>query len=363
MAQIDVGTHMSAGGSRIPAVILTGFLGSGKTTVLNRLVRHSDMARALVVINELGDIGLDHELVETVSGDVVLLRSGCLCCSVRSDLVVTMQDILTKARAGTIPMFDRVVIETTGLADPQPVMQAFIADPDVALRFELRSIITTIDAVLGEATLSRYVEAVKQAAVADLILVTKTDMAPLSEELKQRIRELNRTAAIEELTIETPVDPARLWEMKNHWPHAPPADCAVDGDLMSEPYGGSIEHSHESSGGAAHTDGVRTFSITRSNPLDADVLDRWLVSFLDARGPALLRFKAIVNVRGLEGPLVLHGVQHVIHPPVQLKAWPSSDRRTRMVFITMGIDGAEMDALLAPLLRSPSAARPLDSAP
>lgn len=346
---------MSGGGRRIPTAILTGFLGSGKTTVLNRLVRHADMARALVVINELGDIGLDHELVETVSGDVVLLRSGCLCCTVRSDLVVTLQDVLTKARSREIPAFDRVVIETTGLADPQPVMQAFLADPDVATRFELRSIVTTVDAVLGEATLDRHVEAVKQAAVADVLLLTKTDMTPATENLHRRLRALNQTAAIEEISLQTPLDPARLWQVQSALPSEAHAEaCARHGNAQCVDAGCADDHVHAAPLVAAHSDGVRTFSFARDEPIPAALLDRWLVSFLDARGPNLLRFKAIVNVAELPGPLVLHGVQHVIHPPMQLKKWPSTDRRTRMVFITLDLEEQVLRDAVAMLAGAPA---------
>lgn len=161
---------MTGPNEKIPAAILTGFLGSGKTSVLNRLVRHHGMARALVVINELGDVGLDHELVEKATGDIVLLASGCLCCTMRSNLVDTLESALHKARSGEIEPFDRVVVETTGIADPQPILQAFLADPLLARHFDLRSITTTVDALVGYGTLDRHAEAVKQVAVADRLL-------------------------------------------------------------------------------------------------------------------------------------------------------------------------------------------------
>lgn len=326
---------------KIPVAVLTGFLGSGKTTVLNRLVRDAGMARALVVVNELGDVGLDHELVERVTGDVLLLRSGCLCCTLRSDLVDTLEAVLGKVRRGEIEPFDRVVVETTGLADPQPIMQAFLADPLLARAFDLRSIMTTVDALVGNDTLDRHAEAVKQAAVADRILLTKTDLAGGADldHLRHRLRGLNATAPIEPITLETSLAPALLWE-------------ASFGSLVrpfNEPAAHAAHCDGHTTAGGLHNDLVRTHSFVRDEPIEAELLDRWLTSFLDLRGPDLLRFKAMVNVAGMPGPLVLHGVQHVIHPPQALKAWPGADRRTRMVFITYGVEESAIRASLQAL--------------
>jgi G3E family GTPase len=313
---------MSVRESKIPVAVLTGFLGSGKTSVLNRLVRDPGMADALVVVNEFGEIGLDHELVES-PGDVVLLRSGCLCCTLRSDLVETLCAAYAKAAQGEVPAFDRVVVETTGLGEPEPIMQALMADPDVARRFALRGVVTTVDALHGAASLERHLEATKQVAVADRLLITKLDLASSADvaALEQRVRRLNPRAPLERITLASSLDPALLWaeghlEFAAHRPH------------------GEVPPNH----GHDHHSPVRTVSFALDEPVPASVLDRWLVSLLDVQGPDLLRFKAIVNVAELPGPLVLQGVQHVLHAPVALKKWPSADRRTRMVFITCGLD-------------------------
>lgn len=316
--------------TKIPVAVLTGFLGSGKTSVLNRLVRHAGMARTLVIINEFGEIGLDHELVEASTGDTILLQSGCLCCTLRSDLTETLSSVFNRAQRGEVAPFDRVVIETTGLAEPEPVMQALMAEPSIAGRFALRSVVATVDALHGAATLRRHVEAAKQVAAADRILLTKVDLATSAtvETVQARVRALNPAAAINHITLQTELDPALLWLQGGMEP-----DCKTGReDFSSGPFvcddGGDRQYHH----------GIRSISVAYDNPISAEALDRWLVSLLDLRGSDLLRFKAIVNVTELSGPLVLHGVQHVMHPPLALKEWPSADRRTRMVFITCGLD-------------------------
>jgi G3E family GTPase len=325
---------------KIPVAILTGFLGSGKTSVLNRLVRHPGMARSLVVINEFGDIGLDHELVERPSGDVVLLQSGCLCCTLRSDLSETLCSVLQKAERGEIVRFDRVVIETTGLAEPEPILQALMAEPSVAGRFELGTLVATVDALHGDASLERHVEAVKQVAVADRVLITKVDLAASAavETIERRVRALNPLAPMAPLTLETELDPSLLWggDLNAGSSRESATECLARGFM-----GGGDSHWHDH--------GIRSISLAYDTPIPAEVLDRCLVSLLNLRGPDLLRFKAIVNVAELSAPLVLHGVQHVMHPPLALKEWPSEDRRTRMVFITCGLDEEALRAALAEL--------------
>jgi G3E family GTPase len=328
--------------TKLPAAVLTGFLGSGKTSVLNRLVRDAGMANALVIINEFGDIGLDHELIEPLAGDIVLLQSGCLCCTLRSDLTETLFSAFHKAERGEIVRFDRVVIETTGLAEPEPIMQALIAEPSVAGRFELRTVLATVDALHGENSLERHLEAVKQVAVADRILITKVDLAASAsvEAIKARLRALNPTAPISEITLDSGLDPSLLWGGGD-------LDFGSSLEKMGKEFvrkgcaRGDDTHRHEH--------GIRSISVAYDNPIPAETLDRWLVSLLDLRGSGLLRFKAIVNVVELSGPLVLHGVQHVLHPPLALRAWPSQDRRTRMVLITCDLDEQVLRSALAEL--------------
>jgi G3E family GTPase len=330
--------------TKIPVSVLTGFLGSGKTTVLNQLVRRPEMAEALVIVNELGEIGIDHELVESATDDVVLLQSGCLCCSVRSDLIETLQSMLRKAELGHISPFNRVIIETTGLADPGPILQAFMAEPSVTRHFEVDGVIATADAVNGEATLDRHIEAVKQAAVADRVLLTKTDLALPTQRLalEQRLRILNPAAPIMPTVLGEDIDPGLLFGLGLYDATSKSSDVrrwmgwdGAPGNGRPE-RDGHAEHTHDQA--IRHDEHIRTICLVLNEPIPGEVLDRWLNSLLRFRGPDLLRFKAIVNVQELSGPLVLHGVQHVIHPPMMLKEWPSEDRRTRMVFITYDID-------------------------
>ena len=331
---------------KIPISLLTGFLGSGKTTVLNYLLRQPAMANVMVIINEFGEIGLDHELVESATDDLVLLQSGCLCCTIRSDLIETLQTLFSKRSRLEIPAFDRVVIETTGLADPAPILQAIMSDGLVMRRFQLDGVIATADAVAGSATLDRHIEAVKQAAVADRILLTKTDLASEEESgaMEQRLRGLNPAAPIHRVTGGK-VDPGRLFDVGLYNPATKSID--VQRWLQEEKYqaqhdrrrhGHTHHGEHPGNDVNRHDDHIRAVSLIVDEPIPGEALDRWLKSLLQFRGPDLLRFKGIINVAGMQGPIVVHGVQHVIYPPIALKSWPSDDRRTRMVFITYDID-------------------------
>jgi G3E family GTPase len=342
---------------KIPISLLTGFLGSGKTTVLNHLLRQPAMANVMVIINEFGEIGLDHELVERATDDMILLQSGCLCCTIRGDLIDTLRSLYGKRSRGEIPAFDRVVIETTGLADPAPVLQALMTDGLVVGRFEMDGVITTVDALVGDATLDRHIEAVKQAAVADRILLTKTDLAEdrVADALEQRLRGLNPAAPIHR-PIAGAVEPQLLF----HAGLQNPATKSIDVQrwLQEDKYGhhGSHDHEHAPHDVNRHDAYIRAISLVIEEPVPGEALDNWLRSLMQFRGPDLLRFKGIVNVEGLPGPLVLHGVQHVIYPPVALKAWPSNDRRTRMIFITYDIDEQTLRGSLDQLTREARAA-------
>ena len=346
-------------GEPVPISVLTGFLGSGKTTALNHLLRQPGMARVMVIVNEFGEIGLDHELIETADEDTVLLRSGCLCCTIRNDLIDTLQNLARRRAQGETAEFDRVVIETTGLADPAPILQALLTDPIVASRFRLDGIIATVDAVAGGATLDRHIEAVKQAALADRIVLTKTDLADAAAcaAIEARVRAINPAAAILRARHGA-IEPTQLLDIGGYDPTRKGAD--VRRWIAEEKYASSHAHDHGVHDHGAHDraaprdvnrhdDHIRAICLALDQPVPGEALDRWLEGLLRLKGPDLLRFKAIINVAELPGPLVVHGVQHVIYPPVALKTWPSEDRRTRMVFITYDIDEATLRGSLAAL--------------
>jgi G3E family GTPase len=334
----------------VPISVLTGFLGSGKTTALNHLLRQPGMARVMVIVNEFGEIGLDHELIETADEDAVLLRSGCLCCTIRNDLIETLQDLACRRARGEMAPFDRVVIETTGLADPAPILQALLTDPIVASRFRLDGIIATVDTVAGEATLDRHIEAVKQAALADRILLTKTDLADAAAcaAIESRLRAINPVAPLLRARHGA-IEPAQLFDIGGYDPAGKSMD--VGRWIEEERYAGRDAHHGDGAppGVNRHDDHIRALCLALDRPVCGEALDRWLEGLLRFKGPDLLRFKAIINVAELPGPLVVHGVQHVIYPPVVLKAWPSEDRRTRMVFITYDIDETMLRNSLAAL--------------
>ncbi len=320
----------------IPVTLLTGFLGSGKTTVLNHVLKQPGMAGTAVIVNEFGEIGLDHLLVEKSTDDVVLLNSGCLCCTVRSDIVDTLLNLFTSRAAGRIPDFSRVVIETTGLADPAPILHTLISDPLVAARYTLDGVVTTVDAVNGGGTLDRQPEAVKQAAVADRLLLTKTDLAAaeVTANTEARLAALNPSAPLLRVSGGA-VDPVLLFNLGFFDPQTKSVD--VQRWLRDEAFADDHHHAeaHEHHDPNRHDDRISAFCITRDKPISWAALSTWLDALATMRGDDLLRMKAIVALSDRpDQPVVIHGVQHLFHPPVLLPQWPSEDRRTRMVFIT-----------------------------
>src|SRR5271156_5907426 len=337
--------------SLIPVTLLTGFLGSGKTTVLNYVLKQPDMAATAVIVNEFGEIGLDHLLVERSSEDVVLLNSGCLCCTVRGDIVDTLTNLFVDRVKGKVPYFTRVVIETTGLADPAPVLHTLMTDPLVAARYMLDGVVTTVDAVNGAGTLDKQPEAVKQAAVADRLLLTKTDLAGSAarQDIEARLEALNPSATIVPVA-QGIVDPARLFNIGFYDPATKSVD--VRRWLRDEAFESGHAHDsrpgHEHSDVNRHDDRIRAFCITRERPISWAALSAWLDALATMRGDDLLRLKAIVALSDRPGePVVVHGVQHLFHPPVLLKEWPSEDHRTRMVFITRDLPREAIESTLA----------------
>lgn len=344
-------------GSLVPVTILTGFLGSGKTTLLNRLLKEPSMAGAAVIVNEFGEIGLDHLLIEASEEQFQLLDNGCVCCTVRGDLVETLKTLHRRAADGELPALSRVVVETTGLADPAPILHTLIAELDLASRYRIAGVVTTVDAVNGPATLERHAEAAKQVAVADRLIVTKADLVDgwKVEALQHRLAALAPAAErclVADAALETLLDAETLGHEARADRIASWFDKAVQSVHDHEPQcGPDCDHHHHDHGhhrGHGHHHGIQSYSFVIDEPVEWPVFATWLDYIAALKGEDLLRLKGLVCVADdIERPLVLHGVQHVFHPPARLGSWPSPDRRTRLVFIVRDIARETIERTLA----------------
>jgi G3E family GTPase len=348
----------------IPLTVLTGFLGAGKTSLLNRLIQDPALADTAVIINEFGEIGLDHLLVRSVGENIVLLQSGCLCCTLRGDLVEALEQLLRDLDNGRV-LFRRMVLETTGLADPAPVLQTAMAHPYLAMRLRLDGVITVVDAVNGDATLDQHMEAVKQVAVADRIVLTKTDLLgsqpqrQAGERLIGRLRALNPAAPILNAAAGE-ATPTRLMACGLFDPERKIPD--VRRWLAEEAYAAATshaEHGDHHHDRNRHDDHIRAFTLATDTPIPAGVLEMFIDLLRSLHGPKLLRLKGIVKIaEEPDVPVVIHGVQHVMHPPARLERWPDADRRTRIVLITRDLPAEEVSGLFDAFLNRSAPDRP-----
>ncbi len=342
----------------VALTLLTGFLGAGKTTLLNRLLKDPALADTAVIINEFGEVALDHLLVEYISDNMVLLQSGCLCCTMRGDLVDALETLLRDLDARRCS-FRRVLLETTGLADPAPVLHTAMAHPYLVMRYRLDGVVTVVDAVNGETSLDRHPEAVKQAAVADRIVLTKTDLASPEqhERIVERLRALNPAAPILD-AAKGEATAERLLNCGLYDPERKSAD--VKKWLAEEAYADAHAHHHDHHHDPnRHDEHIASFVLTADAAMPAGTLDMFLELLRATHGDKLLRLKGIVKLQEMpDTPVVVHGVQHVFHPTARLPRWPDDDHRTRLVFITRDLPERTVRELFEAFLGTPASDRP-----
>ena len=331
---------------RIPTTVLTGFLGSGKTTFLNHLVHDAAFADAAVLVNEFGEVGIDHDLITFATERLVVLAGGCVCCAIREDLAGAIRHLCAQREQGEIPAFSRLVLETTGLADPVPVLVTLHAAAPAAASLEVTGTITTVDGVLGLRTLAEFPQAVQQVVAADTLLITKADLARPEEleTLQRTIEALNPWAPVMVMDLHTG-NPALA--VGSRLVRAPSHDAGSTGWVGRS---GAHEGEHHGDHGHGMPDvspaGVHSVSFVFDEPLDWTAFGIWLTMLLHRHGKDVLRVKGILQVTGASAPVALHSVQHLVHPPIHLEAWPSEDHRSRLTCIVRHLDGKMLERSL-----------------
>jgi G3E family GTPase len=361
---------------RVPVTLLTGFLGAGKTTLLNHLIRDPHAGRIAVIMNEFGDVGLDHDLIEEATEETVLLQSGCLCCAILGDLAKTFTGLIEKRAAGDIN-FDRVVIETSGIADPGPIVHTLATDYLIAQAFRLDGVVTLADAATGMKTLDRQFEAVHQVAMADVLILSKTDLVEPFDlsRFEKRLEGLNSSARRVRaqngsVPIGTLFDLSAMREgvtssAVDSWLGMLPEVVKDDplaglSGLAARP---AATMAFNPSMPATHDHRINSASIEVTEPIPANVFDFWLDTLIALKGPNILRMKGVLHVEGLEYPFVFHGVQHIFDAPVPLKSWSGEDTTSRVVVIARDMEEADLKASLEMLLMQPNEAAAADEMP
>jgi G3E family GTPase len=345
--------------SPIPVIVLTGFLGSGKTTLLQRLLQTEEGRGSAVLINEFGEVSLDHLLVKSVRGGTVVLQNGCVCCSVRSELRAGLRELVDGRAKGEVPPFDRIVIETTGLADPVPVVQTITVDPMLRNHLRLASLVSTVDALNGLEQINTQDEAMRQAATADRLVITKTDLSNerQTDKLQRFLERINPTAPV-----------ARAPSGQDLW-------CLLLGEDFSDPQSRreqawTISHAAEKlestawaaeqiSAESHHSHSIVSFALRFREPIDWSPFVIWLSLLVHRHGRQVLRIKGLLDVPGAKGPISLNAVQRFIHLPVHLDAWPDDDHTSRLIFIVQGLEEAAIRSSLADFLRRAAHTTPL----
>ncbi len=313
-------------GSRLPVTVVTGFLGAGKTTLVRKFLQSPEGRGTALIVNEFGSVGIDDALLRPSTDEITLLGNGCLCCNTRSDLQIALRRLVADRDRGKVPHFDRVLIETSGLADISPILQTFSTDRALGGEFAIEVVLTLVDAVTGARNLRKAPEARKQAILADRLVITKIDLADAGTRrtLAARLKALNPRADIDTI-VDGEIDPRHLIDSGQ--------------DATASRRSGFVAE-------ASHSDGIESFVIREKKPLDWPVFQRALDTLVSLRGPDLLRIKGLLNLNGSKGPVVFQAVQHLIHPPVELAQWPDKDHASRLVFITRGVSEKQVRALL-----------------